>query len=99
MAQAREQPGSVDECAMKWVGFVLGTSRGPRNMAARLPTIVARFGLTPGKSAAHLAVLLGVTDHYGVRPTLPVTAVVARRHPGMIQGLAERGVELAAHGY
>ena len=44
-------------------------------MAARVPTIVARFGLTPRKSLAHLAVLLGITDRWGVRPTLPVTAV------------------------
>jgi len=84
---------------MKWVPFVLGQSRGPRNMAARVPTIVARFGLTPRKSLAHLAVLLGITDRWGVRPTLPVTAVIARRHPEVMHWLADRGVELAAHGY
>jgi peptidoglycan/xylan/chitin deacetylase (PgdA/CDA1 family) len=84
---------------MTWVQFVLGQSRGPRNMATRLPTIVARFGLGPRKSLAHLAVLLGITDRWAVRPTLPVTAVVARRHPQVMHWLADRGVELAAHGY
>ena len=84
---------------MTWVQFVLGQSRGPRNMATRLPTIVARFGLTPRKSVAHLAVLLGITDRWGVRPTLPVTAVIARRHPEVMHWLTQRGVELAAHGY
>src|SRR5918911_795178 len=84
---------------MTWVQFVLGQSRGPRNMAARLLTIMARFGLGPRKSLAHLAVLLGITDRWAVRPTLPVTAVVARRHPQVMHWLAERGVELAAHGY
>jgi peptidoglycan/xylan/chitin deacetylase (PgdA/CDA1 family) len=44
-------------------------------------------------------VLLGITDRWGVRPTLPVTAVVARRHPQVMRWLADRGVELAAHGY
>jgi Polysaccharide deacetylase len=84
---------------MTWVLFVLGQSRGPRNMATRLPTIVTRFGLTPRKSLAHFAVLLSITDRWAVRPTLPVTAVVARRHPQVMHWLADRGVELAAHGY
>src|SRR5919197_1509244 len=84
---------------MTWVQFVLGQSRGPRNMATRLPSIVARFGLGPRKSLAHLALLLGITDRWAVRPTLPVTAVVARRHPQVMHWLANRGVELAAHGY
>ncbi len=82
-----------------WLSFVLGQSRGPRNAITRLPTIVNRFGLTARKSQSHLEALLAVTDRHSVRPTLPVTAVTARRNPYVLEWLRDRGVELAAHGY
>ena len=84
---------------MRWIRFVLGKSRGLRNTFDRLPTLVTRFGLTSRKSQAQLRMLLEITERYGVRPTLPVTAVTARRHPKIVRELEERGVEIAAHGY
>lgn len=88
-----------DQPANNWLSFVLRQSRGPRNAATRLPTILSRFGVTPGKSLKHFETLLSVTDRYSVTPTLPVTAMTARRHPDVVRWLASRGVEVAAHGY
>lgn len=84
---------------MRWLSFVLGHSRGPRNALTRLPTIVERFGISPRKSEANLSALMDVVERHGVRPTLPVTAVTALRHPDIIRGLHDRGAEMAAHGY
>lgn len=84
---------------MKWLPFVLGESRGPRNALTRLPTIIDRFGMTPRKSVARLERLLEVTGRYDVRPTLLVTAMVAKRHPAIVRWLMDRGVEVGAHGY
>lgn len=81
-----------------WLSFVFGQSRGPRNAFARLPTILGRFGVSTGKSERHLHTLLNVTERFSVRPTLPVTAVTARRNPDVLHELRDRGVELAAHG-
>jgi len=109
MAESRTEPGVVGDQAHggfrtmagggSWLSFVLGQSRGPRNALTRLPTILNRFGMTPRKTAKDLEVLLEVTDRYGVHPTLPVTAVTARRNPEIIRHLQDRGVEVAAHGY
>jgi glycosyltransferase involved in cell wall biosynthesis/peptidoglycan/xylan/chitin deacetylase (PgdA/CDA1 family) len=88
-----------DDSSRTWLSFVLGQSRGPRNALTRLPTIATRFGLSARKSRGHFEELLSVTDRYGVRPTLPVTAVTARRHPELVRWLQDRGVEVAAHGY
>ncbi|MDQ2743454.1 MAG: polysaccharide deacetylase family protein [Chloroflexota bacterium] len=84
---------------MRWLSFVLGHSRGPRNALNRLPTIVERFGISPRKSEVNLSMLMDVVERHGVRPTLPVTAVTALRHPGIIRALQDRGAEMAAHGY
>jgi peptidoglycan/xylan/chitin deacetylase (PgdA/CDA1 family) len=40
-----------------------------------------------------------LADEFGCQPTFPVTAVTLRRHPHLIRELAQRGVELAVHGY
>jgi peptidoglycan/xylan/chitin deacetylase (PgdA/CDA1 family) len=38
------------------------------------------------------------TEEFDCRPTFPVTAVTLKRHPSIIRGLSERGVEIAIHG-
>ncbi|MEW6741441.1 MAG: polysaccharide deacetylase family protein [Planctomycetota bacterium] len=73
-------------------------SRGLLNLARRLPRIFWRFGIGPGRMEKSLEKLLQITERYGVRPTLPVTAAPLRRHPGVIRRLQQRGVELALHG-
>ena len=95
-----EPPEEVEESkrSRNWLSFVLGQSRGPRNAVTRLPTIVGRFGVTPDKSEHNLDRLLEVTDRYSVKPTLPVTAATAKRHPDVVRRLEDRGVEIAAHG-
>lgn len=42
---------------------------------------------------------MAVTSAFGCRPTFPATAVVVRRHAGLIRRLAEKGAEIAIHGY
>jgi peptidoglycan/xylan/chitin deacetylase (PgdA/CDA1 family) len=93
-------PEEVEETkrSTNWLSFVLGQSRGPRNAITRLPTIVGRFGVTPYKSEHNLDRLLEITDKYSVKPTLPVTAATASRHPDVVRRLEDRGVEIAAHG-
>jgi peptidoglycan/xylan/chitin deacetylase (PgdA/CDA1 family) len=83
---------------MRWLPFVLGRSRGLRNTATRLPTILQRFGWTAHKSEVNLQILLDIADRYGVHPTFAITAVTARRHPQVVRRLLRRGAELAAHG-
>ena len=100
------EPGLIvsEETAAKpgsrgWIPFVLGQSRGPKNAAKRLPTILHRFGLSAAKSIKNFEQVLAVTDRHSVTPTLPVTAVTAKRHPNVVNWLRDRGVELALHGY
>jgi len=84
---------------VRWLSFVLGHSRGPRNALSRLLTIVERFGISPRKSEVNLSILMDVVERHGVRPTLAVTAVATLRHPNIMRGLQVRGAEMAAHGY
>ena len=84
---------------MRWLSFVLGHSRGPRNALTRLFTIVERFGISPRKSEVNLSTLMGVVERHGVRPTLAVTAIATLRHPDIMRALQDRGAEMAAHGY
>jgi glycosyltransferase involved in cell wall biosynthesis/peptidoglycan/xylan/chitin deacetylase (PgdA/CDA1 family) len=97
-----EAPSEASQASSKqhgWLRFVLGQSRGPRNALRRIPTIVARFGITSRRSRRHLETLLRITKKYEVRPTLPITARVAERNPGLVRWLHSQGVEIAAHGY
>src|SRR5579884_799130 len=98
------QGGDVDTSgdgpsSTSWLSFVLRQSRGPRNAMHRLPTIISRFGVSAGKSRRQLERLTSILDRHGVRATLPVTAVTARRNPEVLHWLRDRGVEIAAHGF
>jgi polysaccharide deacetylase family protein (PEP-CTERM system associated) len=48
---------------------------------------------------ANTARLLDIFDEYGVRSTFFVLGWVAERHPELVQLIAQRGHEVASHGY
>jgi peptidoglycan/xylan/chitin deacetylase (PgdA/CDA1 family) len=79
------------------VSFTL-RAKGLRGLTARVGTIVSRFALDPGRMERYLKHYVGITDRYGIRPTLPITASVLARHPASIAPFVERGVEFAIHG-
>ena len=74
-------------------------SRGPVNAARRLGVIAQRFGISQDKMGAALDAYLDVTDRFGCTPTLAITANLLDRYPRPFIKLAERGAELAVHGY
>lgn len=74
-------------------------SRGVVNSVQRIPTIATRFGLSAGKMEQALKRYVEIADRFGTVPTLAVTANLVERYPRVFATLAERGVELAIHGY
>jgi hypothetical protein len=72
--------------------------KGIAGLAARAGTILSRFGPTPERINRCLDRYIEVTDAFGVRSTLCVTASILARHPDYLRGLYERGTELAIHG-
>lgn len=82
---------------MKLASFLL-QSRGPVNLAKRLPTIVKRFGITDSKIDRCLNSFVDTAVEYGTRPTLAITANLLDRYPSLVQRLRDRGVEFAIHG-
>jgi len=74
-------------------------SRGPVNSARRLGVIGRRFGISQRKMTATLDAYLDITDQFHCSPTLAVTANLLDRYPRPFRRLAERGAELAVHGY
>lgn len=53
----------------------------------------------PSRLAVGLHKVLGILDEYGVKATFFVLGWLAERHPGLVREIAERGHELASHGY
>lgn len=83
---------------MNLVSYLM-ESRGLLNAAQRLPTIAARFGVTTARMERALHGYADVAERFGSAPTLAVTANLVERYPRAFAALAERGVELAIHGY
>ena len=77
--------------------FVLG-SRGVSNTLRRAYQVATRFGITPGRMESRLNALADTVTEYGAAPSLPITAAVLDRNPGVALRLKERGVELPIHG-
>jgi hypothetical protein len=77
----------------------LSKSRGLTNLCSRIGTIFSRFGISSGKFAKLLFEYSDITSSLGCVPTFPITAVILKRHPGLIKKLGENGAEFAIHGY
>jgi peptidoglycan/xylan/chitin deacetylase (PgdA/CDA1 family) len=73
-------------------------AKGELGMASRVGSIVARFGTTPTRMRRYLSVYVSITEEFGTRPTLPITASVLARHPDLVRAYRDRGVEFAIHG-
>lgn len=74
-------------------------SRGVVNSMQRLPTIATRFGISAAKMERALNRYVDLAQRYGTVPTLAVTANLIGRHPRVFTRLAERGADLAIHGW
>lgn len=74
-------------------------SRGPVNAARRLPTIASRFGISCDKMDRALNGYVDLAETVGSAPSLAVTGNLVERYPAVFKRLAERGAELAIHGY
>jgi peptidoglycan/xylan/chitin deacetylase (PgdA/CDA1 family) len=77
--------------------FVLG-SRGLANTVKRAWQVATRFGVTPGRMEKRLVTLADTVMEYGAAPSLPITATVLDRNPGVARRLALMGVDLPIHG-
>jgi len=77
----------------------LSKSRGPGNLVARIRSILSRFSVSSAKYEDLLRRYSDITRQAGLKPTLPITAVTLKRHPGLIRELCQQGVEFAVHGY
>ena len=73
-------------------------AKGLGGFAARAGVIASRFGFDEGRMRRSLDRYLEITGTAGIRPSLPVTAVVLDRHPRLIREYAARGVEFPVHG-
>jgi hypothetical protein len=77
----------------------LADSRGVVNSMQRIPTIAQRFGWSTNKMDKALNTYADIAEAHKTVPTLAVTANLLERYPRVFRGLADRGVELAIHGY
>ena len=77
---------------------VAAKGKGAGNLVRRASVIGSRYGLGPGRMERRLDAVLEIAARDGFRPTLPVTAAAAERHPRTIARYAEHGIEFAVHG-
>ena len=77
----------------------LSKSRGVRNLAWRMGTVISRFGISSHRYEDLLRRFGAVTNQLDCVPTFPITAVTLRRHPTVVKELSRKGVEFAVHGY
>lgn len=77
----------------------LSKSRGIGNLTSRIISVLRRFGFSSKKFERLLNRYSAITREMGCAPTLPITAVVLKRHPELGRKLCQQGIELAVHGY
>jgi Polysaccharide deacetylase len=73
-------------------------AKGIGGYAVRAAAIAWRFKLGRGLARRSLKRYAELTGPANAHPTLPITAVVLRRHPRLIAEYAAQGVEFAVHG-
>lgn len=77
----------------------LSASRGTSNLLSRIGTIFNRFGMTSGKFEALLERYSALTMEAKCTATLPITAVILKRHPDLIRKFDQKGLKFDVHGY
>jgi peptidoglycan/xylan/chitin deacetylase (PgdA/CDA1 family) len=83
---------------MNLVAFSIKT-KGLHNFMRRLWTVFARFGFSERRISQALFLLIATLSAYGSYPTFFIPAVVLRRHPRLMQRVAQSGAEVGIHGY
>jgi peptidoglycan/xylan/chitin deacetylase (PgdA/CDA1 family) len=65
----------------------------------RIRSILRRFGITSKRYRDKLDRYSTVTKKFDCFPTLPLTAVILKRHRRLMGGFSKKGIEFAIHGY
>ncbi len=79
--------------------LVAAQGKGSVQALRRARTIGSRYGLGPERMEQRIDRIFRIVDAADCRATLPVTAVVAARHPAVIARYAAMGMEFPVHGY
>jgi len=82
----------------KYFDHVIKT-KGLLGAFARSKQIIQRFGFTSKKIEQCLDTFIEMTEGYGYKPTLCITAILLNRYPELIKKLNNKKMELAFHGY
>jgi peptidoglycan/xylan/chitin deacetylase (PgdA/CDA1 family) len=83
---------------MNLVSFSIKT-KGIHNFVRRLVTVFTRFGFTDMPTRHALQTIVHLLQGYQASPTFFIPAVVLRRHPTLLAGIAGSGAEIGIHGY
>jgi hypothetical protein len=78
---------------------ILSRSRENGMLWSRIKAILGRFGLTSKKYRDNLDRYSKVTGRFACSPTLPLTAVILKRHRRLMRRFSQKGIEFAIHGY
>jgi len=73
------------------------SSKRFREKVRRVAMLPARYGLGPERMGRRIERMVAFMNRWEMRPTIPVTASVLDRYPGVISSL--KGADLAIHGY
>jgi len=77
---------------------MVGTLRkGFRGTVYRASLLPVRYGISPDRIVSRLIRMIAMVARWDSRPTIPITASVLERHPGILRSL--RDADLAVHGY
>src|SRR5438876_6135214 len=83
---------------MNLVSFSIKT-KGTHNFARRLWTVFTRFGFSETQTRRALHTVINALRQYNAAPTFFIPAVVLRRHPTLLDEIAQSGAEIGIHGY
>jgi hypothetical protein len=63
----------------------------------RASLLPVRYGISPDRIVSRLVRMIAMMARWDTRPTIPITASILERHPGLLRRL--RDADLAVHGY
>lgn len=72
-------------------------AKGVQGAVQRATLLPFRYGISPEKLRARLSRMAAFLERWDAKPTIPVTAVLLRRHPGLVPAL--KGMDPAIHGF
>ena len=82
----------------KYINHLIET-KGFLGLCNRFGQILHRFGFTPKKIDNCLETFIHITNEFGYKPTLCITATLFKNYPNLIHKLNNSKAELALHGF